>query len=101
MRIIVTGLIAQYPLGGVAWDYFQYVLGFARLGHDVYYIEDTGQWPYDPIEGGVAKGCDFNVRYLSDLMSRYGLDAKWGYRFPWKSQWFGMAGAVRKEVVAS
>ena len=35
LRIIVTGLIAQYPLGGVAWDYFQYVLGLARLGHNV------------------------------------------------------------------
>ena len=101
MRIIVTGLIAQYPLGGVAWDYFQYVLGVARLGHDVYYIEDTGQWPYNPMEGGGAKGCDFNVRYLADLMSRYGLDSKWAYRFPWKSQWFGMADGVRKDIVAS
>ena len=25
LRIIVSGLIAQYPLGGVTWDYFQYV----------------------------------------------------------------------------
>ena len=47
LRIIVTGLVAQHPLlGGVTWDYLQYVLGFARLGHDVYYFEDSGQWPY-------------------------------------------------------
>ena len=45
LRIIVTGLIGQYPLGGVTWDYLQYVLGLARLGHDVYYLEDSGQWP--------------------------------------------------------
>ena len=38
LRIIVTGLIGQYPLGGVTWDYFQYVFGLHRLGHDVYYI---------------------------------------------------------------
>ena len=62
MRIIISGLIAQYPLGGVTWDYFQYVLGLARLGHEVYYIEDTGQWPYVPDEGGIANGCDYNVR---------------------------------------
>src|SRR2546428_4860241 len=72
LRIIVTGLIAQYPLGGVTWDYFQYVLGLARLGHDVYYLEDTGQWPYNPHEGGVSKGCEFNVEYLAGLMARYG-----------------------------
>lgn len=46
LRIIVTGLIAQYPLGGVTWDYVQYVLGLVRLGRDVYCFEDTGQWPY-------------------------------------------------------
>jgi hypothetical protein len=48
-RIIVTGLIAQHPtLGGATWDYLQYVLGLARLGHDVYYLDDSGQWPYNP-----------------------------------------------------
>ena len=101
MRIIVTGLIAQYPLGGVAWDYIQYVLGIARLGHDVYYIEDTGQWPYNPREGGLAKECDFNVRYLADLMSRYGPGFEVGLSVSLESQWFGMALTVRKDIVAS
>ncbi|HXH09339.1 MAG TPA: glycosyltransferase family 1 protein [Alphaproteobacteria bacterium] len=101
LRVIVTGLIAQYPLGGVTWDYFQYVLGLARLGHDVYYIEDTGQWPYNPQEGGVSKGCEFNVAYLAEIMERYGLGERWAYRFPWQSQWFGLSEAKRCEVVRS
>ena len=101
LRIIVTGLIAQYPLGGVTWDYVQYVLGLERLGHDVFYFEDTGQWPYNPTEGGVGKECEFNVKYLSGVMSRYGLDHKWAYRFPWQSQWFGLADQTRREVKAS
>src|SRR5262245_34585190 len=101
LRIIVTGLIAQYPLGGVTWDYFQYVLGLARLGHDVYYLEDTGQWPYNPHEGGVSKGCEFNVEYLAGLMARYGLSDKWAYRFPWQSQWFGLTEAQRADVIRS
>jgi len=99
IRIVVTGMIAQYPLGGVTWDYLQYVLGFHRLGHDVYYIEDTGQWPYDPSEDGRIKDCDFNVRYLAGVMSRFGLEDRWAYRFPWKSQWFGLPDARREEVV--
>ena len=101
LRIIVSGLIAQYPLGGVAWDYFQYVLGLARLGHDVYYLEDTGQWPYNPHEGGTSKGCEFNVEYLSGIMEHYGLADKWAYRFPWQSQWFGLPDAKRAEVIQS
>lgn len=47
LKIAVTGLAGTYPFGGVFWDYMQYVLGFHRLGHDVLYIEDTGNWCYD------------------------------------------------------
>jgi hypothetical protein len=101
LRIIVTGLIAQYPLGGVTWDYFQYVLGLAQLGHDVYYVEDTGQWPYNPVEGGLGRDCDFNVAYLAGIMSRYGLADQWAYRFPWQSQWFGLSDMKRQEVIQS
>jgi hypothetical protein len=101
LRIIVTGLIAQYPLGGVTWDYLQYVLGLVRLGHDVYYLEDTGQWPYNPLEDGVDSGCAFNVQYLGDVMSRFGLGDRWMYRFPWESQWFGMSELARNAVLAS
>jgi hypothetical protein len=48
MRVVVTGLVATYPVGGVAWDYLQYVQGFRALGCEVYYLEDTGGWLYDP-----------------------------------------------------
>jgi hypothetical protein len=40
LRILVRGLVGLCPLGGVAWDYLQYVLGLARLGHNVYYHGD-------------------------------------------------------------
>ncbi len=101
LRIVVTGLIAQYPLGGVAWDYVQYAAGLARLGHDVFYVEDTGQWPFNPQEGGTAKSAEFNVSFLASVMSRFGLGDRWAYRFPWQSQWFGLPEHARKEVIES
>ena len=101
LRIVVSGLIAQYPLGGVAWDYLQYIVGLARLGHDVYYLEDTGQWPYNPVEGGLSSSCTFNVEYLNVLMARYGLADRWAYRFPKGSRWFGVSDVRRAEVLRS
>lgn len=98
LRIIVTGLVAQYPLGGVTWDYLQYVLGLSRMGHDVYYLEDTGQWPYNPLEGGVAKDCAYNVDYLASVMNHFGLGDHWMYRFPWEDQWFGLSEKRRKDL---
>ena len=47
LRIVVSGLITQHPrLGGISWHYLQYLQGLARLGHDVYYLEDSGEVPY-------------------------------------------------------
>jgi len=101
LRIIVSGLIAQYPLGGVTWDYLQYVVGLKRLGHDVYYLEDTGLWPYNPREGGVSKDCSFNVEYLARVMKQFELENRWAYRFPWQSQWFGLDETKREALIAS
>ncbi|MFV8818439.1 hypothetical protein [Haliea sp. E17] len=107
LRIIVTGLIAQHPtLAGVAWDYLQYVLGLHRLGHDVYYFEDSGEWPYT-LDGGVsgdewvARDCQTNLSHLSSVMKRFGLDDKWAYHFPTNSEWFGLSAAKRREVIQS
>jgi hypothetical protein len=107
LRIIVTGLIAQHPcLGGVTWDYLQYVTGLARLGHDVYYIEDSGQWPYK-LQGGprredwIAYDCSPNVGHLADIMARFGLEDRWAYHFPIRPRWFGLSRARREDVLAT
>ena len=45
------GYIVRGPLGGLAWHHLQYVMGLARLGHDVHFLEDSGDSPwccYDP-----------------------------------------------------
>lgn len=105
MRIIVTGLIAQhYTLAGVTWDYIQYCIGLKQLGHDVYYFEDSGEWPYN-LDGGptgndwVEKDCDKNISYLKKLFDRFGLKNRWAYRFPLKDTWYGLSDQKRKEVV--
>ena len=101
LRIIVTGLIAQYPLGGMTWHYLQYVLGLARLGHDVYYLEDTGAAPYDPREGGVVKDCTSGVDYLAGVMARFGLSDRWAYCVCLDGRWFGLSDEQRERVIRS
>jgi len=41
MKILVAGIIARYPFGGVTWCSLMYLLGLRALGHEVLYIEDT------------------------------------------------------------
>ena len=107
LRVIVTGLMATHRFqGGVAWDYLNVVLGIKRLGHDVFYLEDTGGWPYN-LDGG-SSGNDLiahdpkpTVEYLAELMAEFGLATKWAYYFPTKPEWFGLSEQKRKELIQS
>lgn len=71
LRIIVAGMAAQYPVGGVAWDYLQYPIGLHRLGHDVVYHEDTWCWPYDPLQRTTTDDGSYSAAYLDDFFARY------------------------------
>jgi hypothetical protein len=82
LRIVVTGLAATYPLGGVFWDYIQYVLGFLRLGHDVLYLEDTGKWCYSPSQQTFMESGAENARVLDRQLRRLDprLADRWSFR---------------------
>lgn len=64
MRVIVTGMVVTYPVGGVAWDYLQYALGLEQLGHEVYYLEDTGWQVYDPRKQEYGEDYSYGVESL-------------------------------------
>lgn len=84
MRAIVTGMIATYPVGGVAWDYGQYALGLERLGFEVYYLEDTGlpSYTYDAEAGGYVEDCSYGVRFLQEALALLSptLSSRWHFR---------------------
>jgi len=92
-------------LGGVAWDYLNFVLGLKRLGHDVFYIEDSGAWPYTCNDATSKDPAAYDprqtVEYLQMIMTEFGLSNKWAYRFPIKSEWFGLSEWNRTELLRS
>jgi len=91
LRIIVTGLVGQFPLGGVTWDYLQYVVGLAQLGHDVYYHEDTWSWPYHPLQNRATDDGTYSAQVIADFFQRYApaLIDRWHY-FHLHTKSFGM-----------
>jgi len=82
LRIIVTGIVGSCPVGGVAWDYLQYPIGLARLGHDVVYHEDTNGWPYNPVQNSVVDTASYSVDYIARFFRTYApnLENRWHYR---------------------
>jgi hypothetical protein len=68
------------PWAGVGWQVLQYLEGFRRLGHLVFYLEDTQRWPYDPVQDTVCDDAGPAVSYVAALMERVGLEDAWAYR---------------------
>jgi hypothetical protein len=80
LRVVVLGVMGRSPFAGVAWQVLHYLEGFRRLGHDVFYVEDTGDWPYDPEQETITNDPRYTVRYIARLMAWCGLPDQWAYR---------------------
>lgn len=101
LRVIVLGYIIRMPIGGLVWHYFQYILGLARLGYEVYYIEDScffaendNSWFYDPTtsnqDSDVSKELPtYGFKFITDIFIKAGLESKWAYYHADSSQWYG------------
>lgn len=79
MRILVAGIIARYPVGGVTWCSLMYLLGLRALGHEVFYIEDTGECIYDPEQNTRALDPSYGLRYIDAALRPYGLGSAWSF----------------------
>jgi hypothetical protein len=99
VRIVVTGLLGQYAFGGVTWDYVQYLLGFRGLGHDVWYLEDSGAWPYDPVRQTISEDCTYNVNYLHGMMTEFGFGDRWIYRNGADGKFHGAGEAAARDLI--
>jgi hypothetical protein len=101
-RIVVAGYIVRYPLAGNVWAHLQYTVGLARLGHEVWFVEEAG-WEdscFDPMREVMTSDATYGVQMLASLMERFGLAGRWAYR-DWAGEWHGIPGQVVDEVIAS
>lgn len=98
LRIVVGGFLGLIPTGGVTWDYIQYPLGLLEMGHDVYYVEDTCQWPVFQTEDSAGRA---DIEYVQRVMSALGLGERWAYRDEATKQCYGLSAAAVHEICAT
>jgi hypothetical protein len=91
LRILVLGYIIRGPLGGLSWHHLQYVLGLHRMGHDVYFIEDSSDYPscYDPTRGVTDADPSYGLRFAGEAFDQLGLGSRWGYHDAFTGRWHG------------
>jgi hypothetical protein len=82
-RIVVLGFMGSMPIAGVIWQHLHYVIGLQRLGHEVFYVEDSGRSPYDAATLMVTDDESYAVNTLSALASRFGFEGRWAFCARW------------------
>jgi hypothetical protein len=78
-RIVVMGFMAGCPIAGVVWQHIHYIVGLQRLGHEVYYIEDSARLPYDPTTFEVTNDYSYALKNLARLAAQFGFEHRWAF----------------------
>jgi hypothetical protein len=78
-RIVVMGFMGSCPIAGVIWQHIHYLVGLQRLGHDVYYIEDSARLPYNPETFEVSNEFDYAAHLLDRLSREFQFRNHWAF----------------------
>src|SRR3954469_17521299 len=57
-----------------------HMLGLRRLGFDVYYVEDSGRWIYDPRLNDISPDAGGNVAAVAEIFDAFGFRGRWAFR---------------------
>ena len=73
------GFMGGMPIAGVIWQHIHYIVGLQRLGHDVYYIEDSARLPYNPETFEVNDEVDYPGKILDRLAREFDFKDRWSF----------------------
>src|SRR5436190_12066714 len=102
MTIVVGGYIVGYPLGGMTWHHLNYLLGLHELGHEVWFLEDSGSYavPYDPTTQTCSIDSTFGRAYLERTLREYGLPVRYCYYSEFEDRHYGLSRDELNDLLA-
>ncbi len=77
--VVLLGSMSPMPVGGVIWQTLQYIVGFQRLGYDVYYVETHGRYPHEITRRSDEDGTALAVELIRSAMARVNMAGRWCY----------------------
>lgn len=101
-RIVVAGWVTGLPTASFFWHAVSFAVGFADAGHDVWFLEDSGDepWCYDPNLQDNDPEARYGVRFLAAEMKRIGMDGRWVFRHIPSGRHDGMGAEETANVLA-
>src|SRR5947207_8642576 len=78
-RIVVMGFMGSCPIAGVIWQHVHYIVGLQRLGHEVYYIEDSARIPYNAETFDTSNDFSYATKLLARLANEFDFKNRWSF----------------------
>src|SRR5262245_23795697 len=78
-KIVFLGMMTKFPVAGAVWGAMQYMVGFQRLGYDVYYVEAHGRTPSMLMERDDDDSSALAAAYIDRVMRRFDLGGRWAF----------------------
>jgi hypothetical protein len=102
-RVVVAGWVTGLPTASFFWHAASFAVGFRDAGHDVWFLEDSGDdpWCYDPETEELDPSARYGVRFLAQEMARIGMADRWVFRHGPTGRHDGMSQEQTAEVLAS
>ncbi len=79
-KIVLLGMMAPMPVAGVVWQNLHYLLGFERLGFEVYYVETHARTPSMLMSHRGDDSAALAAEFIASVMRRFGLADRWAFR---------------------
>jgi hypothetical protein len=101
-KIVLLGMMTQMPVAGAIWGTIHYLIGFQRLGYDVYYVEAHAKTPTMFMEDENDDGSANVAAFLDRLMRRFDLGGHWAFHaLHDDGRVFGMSDTQLKQLYSS
>src|SRR5438132_42840 len=78
-KIVLLGMMSRMPVAGVVWQTMHYLVGFQRLGYEVFYVEAHGCTPRELLQGGDDDVGARAATFIDGIMCRFDLAGRWAY----------------------
>lgn len=71
--------MTKMPVAGVIWQTVHYLVGFERLGYDVYYVEAHARTPSMLMEREEDDSSTLAADFIARIMERFDLGDRWAF----------------------
>ncbi|MFL5328630.1 MAG: glycosyltransferase [Gemmataceae bacterium] len=101
-KIVLLGMMSEMPCAGVIWQTIHYLIGFKRLGFDVYYVEAHARTPSKLMRHPSDDASALAAAFIDRYMRRFGLGDRWAFHaLHADGRVYGMSDTQLKDLYSS